>query len=102
MKVNGVIFTPRVSFSAQGTLKFVLKRWRPEGFFVRELGKGNGNWTVYRPGKVEVEIDDNGEVICLDVTHQVKELYGRKRLTEKFAKDIEVDLRTGKLSLDDL
>ncbi|HEM4324982.1 hypothetical protein HO542_01795 [Streptococcus suis] len=102
MKVNRVIFTPRVSFADQGTLKFVLKKWRPEGFFVRELGKGNGNWTIYRPGKIEVEIDDNGEVICLDVTRRVKELYNRKRLTEKFAKDIECDLRTGRLSLDDL
>lgn len=102
MKVNKVIFTPSISFSAQGTLKFVLKKWKPEGFSVRELGKGNGNWTVYKKAKIEVELEDDGELVYMDVTRRVKELYGRVRLTEKFSKDIERDLLTGHLSLDDL
>lgn len=102
MKVNKVIFTPAVSFPDQGTLRAVLKKWKPEGFSVRELGKGNGNWTVYRRAKIEIELEDAGDLLCLDVTERVKELYGRVRLTEKFSRDIESDLRSGKLSLDDL
>lgn len=102
MKINRVSFIPAVSFSAQGTLQHVLKKWKSEGFYVRELGKGNGNWTVYRRAKIEIELEDMGELLCIDVTTRVKELYGRVRLTEKFSRDIESDLLSGKLSLDDL
>ena len=102
METISIPYKKSESFHCQGTLKAVLKRWRPEGFYIRERGGGRGNWTAYRPAKIELEISDDGEKVCLDITKRVKELYGRIRLTEKLAKDVETDLLSGKLSLDDL
>ena len=101
MKIKNISYTPSASFTTQGKLSVMLKKYKSAGFGVTELGKGNGNWLIFRKASIILEIEEDGDVIFLDVTEQVKSHYGRSRITSKLVNDFREDMISGKMGLDD-
>lgn len=102
MYVVNVVYQKSESFHCQGTLAAVLKRYSPEGFKITERGGGRGNWTAYRPAKLLLILEEEGERIEQDISKSVKKIYHRSRLTEKLSRDVLSDLKSGKVILEDL
>lgn len=102
MDIVDVIYQKSESFHCQGTLVAVLKRYRPDGFYIKERGGGRGNWTAYRYAKIILILEEDGERIEQDVSKSVKALYHRSKLTQKLSRDLLSDLKSGKVSLEDL
>lgn len=82
------------SIEVQGTYEKVRKRYKEEdGYRIKELGGGNGNWLVTKPSDILV----NGK----SYREFVLDHYGRNRLTEKLAEQFRNDLDAGKVKLPD-
>ena len=85
-----VQYVPSESFSFQGNDTEVQRR-RRQGYNVKPLGGGGGNWLATKRSDVLV----NGE----SYREFVLDHYRRDKLTETLAKQFEQDLNTGKVTL---
>ena len=85
-----VLYVPSESITFQGNDTEVQRR-RKQGYSVRPLGGGGGNWLGIKRSDVLV----NGE----SYREFVLDYYRRDKLTEALTKQFEQDLNTGKVTL---
>lgn len=89
-----VNYVKSFSITAQGTYEKVRKEYKEEdGYRIKELGGGNGNWLVTKPSDILV----NGKS-CREF---VLNHYRRDRLTEKLAEQFRNDLDAGEVKSPD-
>ncbi|MBJ6746477.1 hypothetical protein JEQ21_08450 [Streptococcus sp. 121] len=101
MKIIGVRHIPREQFEAQGTLANVLRRYKKDGFSVTKHGKGNGNWLIYKKTQLLLDVEEDGEIISIDITQEVRNIYDRQSITKRLIQQLQEDIESGKLSLED-
>lgn len=85
------------SFPKQGTEQSV-KHYKKDGYIVKELGNGNGNWNIIKPSKFIATFDVDGEQKKINIKQPILNYYGRQRFTESLSEKFIKDQSNGKLN----
>ena len=65
-RIVGMNYIESDKDSVQGKWKDVCRRYAKDGYSVKQLGNGGGNWLVYRKASIEVELagfNEDGKMV---------------------------------------
>lgn len=104
-RIVGMNYAMSDSFTVQGKKQSVCRQYAKDGYNVRELGNGGGNWLVYRKASIEVELagfNEDGKMVhgSTYLRDAVIDMYDKDKMSKGLYNTFRKDAEQGKIDVE--